>query len=82
MSEEKKDAAIKWYYKPVWVIVAILALGPLALPIVWLSPAINKWLKVFLTVVTIIVTVWLVQATIGIYHNLLKQMADMQNIMQ
>ena len=33
MSEANKKR-IKWYYKPVWVVVAILAAGPFALPLV------------------------------------------------
>jgi len=82
MSEEKKEKPMKWYYKPVWVIIAILALGPLALPIVWLSPALKKWLKIVLTVAIIIVTIWLARATVDIYHSILKQMTEIEGIMR
>jgi hypothetical protein len=34
------DAEIAWYHRPVWIVVlAVLVLGPLALPLVWRTPA-------------------------------------------
>ena len=74
--------AMKWYHKPVWIVVAILALGPFAIPLVWFSPALKRWHKVLITIALIIVTIWLVKATVNIYQSLLKQMADLQNAMQ
>ena len=81
MNETDKKA-IKWYYKPVWVVVAILAAGPFALPLVWLSPALKKWQKVLLTIATVLITLWLVKATIDISKVLLKEMAELQSTLQ
>ena len=77
-----KEPAIKWYYKPVWVFVAILAAGPFALPIVWFSPALKRWHKVIITIALLIITVWMVKATVDIYQIVLKQMTELQKNLQ
>ncbi len=81
MNENNKEA-VKWYYKPVWVVVAILAAGPFALPLVWFSPKLGKWLKILLTIAVALITAWIVKATVDIYQILLKQVAELQNILR
>ena len=81
MNETDKKV-MKWYYKPVWVVVGILMAGPFALPLVWFSPALKKWAKVLLTIATVLITVWLVKAAIDIYRIIIKEMADLQSIGQ
>ena len=81
MNEPSKEN-VKWFYRPVWVIVAILTAGPFALPLVWLSPKLDKWLKIFLTIAVLLITLWMVQAMVNIYHLLIKQMADLQGLSQ
>ena len=81
MTETNKKA-IRWYYKPVWVVVAILVAGPFALPLVWISPELKKWLKVLLTIATVLITVWLVKATFDIYKIILKEMTELQATLQ
>jgi uncharacterized membrane protein YvbJ len=46
----------KWYYKTVTVIVAFLAIGPLALPLVWFNPRYSQKTKIIATVIVIILT--------------------------
>ena len=82
MSEEDRKTAMKWYYKPVWIVVAILTAGPFALPMVWLSPALKRWHKVFLTIAMVALTVWMVKATADICRSVMKQMADLQGVLQ
>ena len=81
MSEAAKKA-IKWYHKPAWVVVAILAAGPFALPLVWTSPKLGRRLKIFLTIAVVLITLWLVKATVDICRIMVKQMADLQGILQ
>ena len=81
MSETDKKL-IKWCYKPIWVVVGILAAGPFALPLVWFSPALNKWVKILLTIATLLITIWLVKATIDISRIVIKEMADLQSAIQ
>ena len=74
--------AVKWYHKPVWVVIAILAAGPFALPLVWASPKLGKRSKIFLTIAVVLATLWLVKATIDISRALMKEMAELQSILQ
>jgi len=81
--EEKQEALkVKWYLKPVSIVIAILAVGPFAIPLVLMSPALKKWQKVVLTAFLILFTVWLVKATMDIYRSLLKQMQTIQDMMK
>lgn len=82
MTEENKKPAVKWYHRPVWIAVAIFAAGPFALPMVWLSPALKRWHKVVITILIAAISIWLVQATVAIYKSILKEMTDLQNLMQ
>lgn len=49
----------KWFFRPRWIIFAFLCLGPIALPLVWFNPRINKRAKVIITSVTVILTYYL-----------------------
>lgn len=82
MADDKKPVSVKWYYNPIWIIVAILAVGPFALPLVWFSPRLKKLHKIILTVLVIAATIWFVKVTIVIYQDVLKQVADLQNALQ
>jgi len=73
---------MKWYYKPIWVFIAVLAAGPFALPLVWLSPAFKKWAKIVLTAAIIITTLWFIKAAITIYRDVMKELAELQGLSQ
>lgn len=81
MTEDPK-AQVKWYLKPVAVIVAILVAGPFAIPLIWLSPAFNKWWKIILTVAVIAVTVWTINLAAGIFQQMLKDLQQLQDVMK
>lgn len=48
----------KWYYKPFWVWVFILSIGPFALPFLIRSPRFNKISKWIISIAICIVTVY------------------------
>ncbi len=79
MNEAAKKA-IKWYHKPAWVVVAILAAGPFALPLVWASPKLERRLKIFLTIAVVLITAWLCKAMFDIYQIFMKEMANLQSL--
>lgn len=54
-----KKAKRKWYFKTSILILAFLCVGPLALPLVWLSPHLSKKKKIIITLAAIIVTYYL-----------------------
>ncbi|MBI3252101.1 MAG: hypothetical protein HYZ52_02120 [Candidatus Omnitrophica bacterium] len=71
----------KWYFKTSAVVVAFLAVGPLALPLVWFNPRYDKRTKAIVTVAAAIAT-WLMgaamlksfQAILNYYHELKSSM--------
>ena len=58
---EKQD---KWYYKTYGVVIAILFLGPFALPLVWKNPRYNRTAKIAVTVLVAVMTYYLTAAFI------------------
>lgn len=81
MSDNDKAQA-KWYFKPVAVIAAILAVGPLALPLVWMSPCFKKWVKAAITAAVILLTIWLFRASVDLYEKLSSQIQDLQKVLK
>ena len=63
----------KWYYSTTIIILALLSLGPLALPLVWVNPRYSPVLKLIITVATIALSVALMYAMMGMYNMLMDQ---------
>ncbi len=80
-TETGSELEVKWYYKPIWVIIAILALGPLALPLVWLSPAFKKWLKVTISILVLVLTALFVKASVDLYNILSSQIKELYKVL-
>ena len=81
LSEKSKGPKIKWYLRPVPVIIAILCAGPFALPLLWISPSFKKIHKVAITALVIIFTVWLVKCSVDLYNILLNELKELDKIM-
>ncbi|HUW20875.1 MAG TPA: hypothetical protein VMW16_16365 [Sedimentisphaerales bacterium] len=67
----------KWYFATSVVVVALLCLGPLALPLVWLNPRYTVITRLIVTVVVILVTVWACYFTVGMYTRLTEQLGSL-----
>ena len=46
----------KWYFQPIGMIILFFAVGPLALPLVWMNPDLNKNQKLIISVIAIAVS--------------------------
>ena len=58
---------VAWYHKPLWIaVLALFVLGPLALPLVWRSPALGPTGRSVWTILIALYTVVLVWQTIAI----------------
>jgi hypothetical protein len=73
-AEEK----LPWYYRKIFIVIAILSVGPLALPLLWLRPNTSRGWKIGLTVATLLFT-WILYwstmesiRTIEEYYQLLN----------
>ena len=63
----------KWYFTTPAVVIALLCLGPLALPLVWLNPRYKIITKLVVTVIVIAVTILFSYLVGYIYRNLMEQ---------
>jgi hypothetical protein len=68
-----RPATKKWYFSTSAVVVALLVLGPLALPMVWFNPCYKIITKVIVTVIVIAVTILCSYLIADLYSNLIKQ---------
>jgi hypothetical protein len=58
-----RDAGTKWYFRTGLIVVALLSVGPLALPLIWFRPNTSRNWKIGLTIVTLVLSWYLYQAT-------------------
>lgn len=63
----------KWYYSSSTLLTAILCIGPLALPLVWLNPRFKGLTKILITVGVIALTVAVCYYAMNTYKNLMDQ---------
>lgn len=63
----------KWYHATPSVIMALLFVGPLALPLVWFHPRYKPMTKIVVTVLVLAVTVVSLYLTARVGRNLLDQ---------
>lgn len=52
-----------WYFRTGFIVMALFSVGPLALPLIWFRPGTSRVWKVVLTVVIILLSWYLFQAT-------------------
>jgi uncharacterized membrane protein YvbJ len=63
----------KWYFSTSAIVIALLVIGPLAIPMVWLNPRYKIVTKLTITVLVIVVTILLFYLTMNVYIQLMKQ---------
>jgi len=49
----------KWYFRKTILIVALLTVGPLALPLLWFNPYYSKRLKIIFSIAVLIISYYL-----------------------
>lgn len=66
-----------WYFKGSVVVMAFVALGPLALPLVWINPAYSRLFKVVISIIVLVASYFLYQmcartfSELGEYYQVL-----------
>ena len=77
-AEEIRGDGVKWYFKTSVLIMALLCIGPLALPLLWFNPQVSKKHKVIGTIAVLVLTyclgLWL-KASLKLIADYYKQMA-------
>jgi len=71
-SQEQKDKARqnKWYFKPYWLIIAFLSIGPFALPFLWLNPRFSYKTKIIISIIAIILSYYLATLFLNSLHSI------------
>ena len=69
----KKPRPKQWYFATGTVVLALLCLGPLALPLVWVNPRYKALTKVFITVLVLILTVVCIYLMVAMYQHVMNQ---------
>jgi len=67
----------KWYFATTSVVVALMCLGPLALPLVWLNPRYKPATKAIITVIVLVVTALGIYLMTYAYQQLLGQLHEL-----
>ena len=49
----------KWFFKTYWIIIALLSIGPLALPLIWFNPRFSTKMKIIISALVLILTYYL-----------------------
>lgn len=63
----------KWYHSNSTLLMALLCLGPLALPLVWMNPRFSQVTKIVISLAIVVLTIVLCQYAIHTYKNLMDQ---------
>jgi hypothetical protein len=68
---------VKWYFSTSTIVIALLTVGPLALPLVWLQPKYKMMTKIILTIVIIGLSIWSYIIIQQLYANLQQQLKEL-----
>lgn len=63
-----------WYLHTAFIVIALLSVGPLALPLVWIHPRISLALKIVISLTVIALTWFSVKMTMAAYSQLQDQL--------
>jgi uncharacterized membrane protein len=63
----------KWYHKTSTIILALLLVGPFALPLVWQHPTYKTTTKIIVSLIVIVATVLLVYLSNYLYNQITSQ---------
>lgn len=70
---QPRSRSTKWYFATGTVILALLCLGPLALPMVWLNPRFKPAIKGIVTVIVLGVTIACLYLVALVYQQITNQ---------
>lgn len=70
---EKPKSKSKWHQSTAAVVIALLSVGPFALPLVWFNRRYSVVTRIVITVLVFAVTALLIHFTISAYTSLITQ---------
>lgn len=71
--EKKPKSKSRWHQSTAAVVIALLSVGPFALPLVWFNPRYSIVAKIVITVLVLAATALLIHFFISAYTSLITQ---------
>lgn len=65
---------LPWYFRTAVIVIALLSVGPLALPMIWWHPRLNAAWKAGISVAVLVITWLLWLLSVSVMHTLNEQM--------
>ena len=62
----------KWYFKTSVLVIALLSVGPLALPLLWFNPRYRPWTKILWTALILAATYYSAKVLERSIHTILE----------
>ena len=75
--EKPVQLRTKWFFSTGTAVIALLAVGPFALPLIWFNPRYKPITKLVITIVVIAITILTLFLIRNIYLRLMEQMKDL-----
>lgn len=73
----QRQDSLPWYFKRSFIVLALLCVGPLALPLIWWHPRLDPYWKVGLSLAILLLSWFFYQATmesLQVLQNTLQQL--------
>ena len=71
--QDKPKPKSRWHQSTTAVVIALLSVGPFALPLVWFNPRYSVVTRIVITVLVLFATAMLIHFTISAYTSLITQ---------
>lgn len=68
---------VKWYFRTSILVITLLSVGPLALPLLWANPRYSRNQKLFWTIITVVLTIFLVKISYDTYQYFMSTYQEM-----
>lgn len=69
---------LPWYFRTSMIVIALLTVGPLALPMVWWHPKMKPLVKIGVSIATIAMTWLLYLWTVSMIHSMLDSIKALE----
>ncbi|MGF1483492.1 MAG: hypothetical protein ACFBZ8_03915 [Opitutales bacterium] len=77
-----EPAEVRWYYEFSFVLVMLFSFGPLALPLIWWHPKLGRFMKLLISVVTVLLSIAAVWAIIVIFQHTYAQVQEFLRLLR
>ena len=79
---EREELHEKWYYRPWVIFLAIIGFGPLGLIPLWFRPRTKLRLKMLISIIVLIATVWMTVESVKFYRMMLDHYEELAEAMK